>query len=160
MRTVSRLAGFFTIPILALTGFGCKTVNNQGAQSTEPVTTNQTQSPTQETNIYRYLSAISDQYPDRDSLTELCIRQHDFRLELPRKRILSARDIRLPASEKWTEIEKVERIRYKTVTIQPASVNGIIMAPKTENVPYSVTENVETMKSVSGVCIGAEYILQ
>ena len=133
--------------------------SNTGLQNSQP----QDQSSlslTQGTSIYRYLSAISNAFPDKDSLTSLCIRQHSFKLELPKQRIKFAHDIRLPASEEWSETKEIERQRYRTEIIQPPSVNGIVMKPELKQVPYYVTEYVEIIKRVSGTCIGTEYILE
>jgi len=117
-------------------------------------------SPTSGTSIYRYLSAIAEAYPNKDELTNLCIRKHGFRLQLPEANIKTAHDIRLPASEEWIENQQVERQVYKTIIVQPPSVNGIIMKPLEKQVPYTVTENQEVRRTISGVCIGTEYILE
>ena len=121
-------------------------------------------SPTQGTNIYRYLSAISEAYPDKEALTQLCIRQHGFALSLPEQTIKVAHDIRLPAYEEWSEVQEVESQKYKneTVTVQPPSVNGIVMEKEAKEIqiPYSVIENIQTTKRISGTCIGTEYITQ
>jgi len=65
----------------------------------------------------------------------------------------------LPAYEEWSEIQQIETQRYRTVIVQPPSVNGIILKPEERQVPYNVTENVEVSKSISGNCIGTEYLI-
>jgi len=155
-------SGLFIIFVGSLFCYGCNSSSNTGPHNTQPQ--DQTApSPTQGTSIYRYLSAINDAYPDEESLTSLCIRQHGFKLKLPTQSIRSAHDISLPASKEWSEIQKrvTQRFRTKTVLIQPPSVNGIIMKPeeKQVEVPYSVTEYVKVNHSISGTCIGTEYIL-
>jgi len=146
------------ILLSSLFSYGCNSSSNTGLQNTQPQDQSSS-SPTQGTSIYRYLSAINNAYPDKDSLTSLCIRQHGFKLELPKQSIRSAHDIRLPASEEWSETQQIETQRYRTEIIQPPSVNGIVMQPVEKQVPYTVTENVEATKSISGTCIGTEYIL-
>ncbi|MCP9783624.1 hypothetical protein KBY83_09895 [Cyanobium sp. WKJ7-Wakatipu] len=145
--------------LLAFSSSACE----KGKNTTQLLEQSKT-SPTQGTNIYRYLSAISDAYPDKEALTQLCIRQHDFMLNLPEQTIKAAHDIRLPAYEEWSEVQEVESQKYKnkTVIVQPPSVNGIVMEKETKEIqiPYTVTENIQTIKRVSGTCIGTEYITQ
>lgn len=115
--------------------------------------------PTEGTNIYRYLSALKDPFPDKQSLTDLCIGKYGFKLNLPRHGVASAHDIQLPASKEWIEIQQVEQEKYRTIVIHPPSINGIIMQPIEKQVPYTVTENVEVNRIVSGTCVGTEYLL-
>jgi len=152
-----------TATLIAIIGslfnYGCNSNKNADKQSPE-VKDQSLHSPAQGTSIYRYLSAVSDASPDKESLTRLCIRRHGFKLELPKKAIRSAREISLPTSKEWSEVRQVVRQRYRTETIQPQSVNGIIMKPVKERVPYNVTESTEVTMRISGNCIGAEYILK
>jgi len=137
--------------------YGCNSSSKTSLQDTQP---NQSPpSPTKGTRIYRYLSAMYDAHPDKNSLIGLCIRQHGFKLELPKESIRSAHDIHLPAEEEWSETRQVERQYNRNVVIQPPSVNGIVMHPITKTVPHQVTENIEEIKRISGTCIGTEYIL-
>jgi len=151
-----RTSPFYVLTVSTFT-FGCTNGNTISPDSKPQDPTSQ--SPTQGTSIYRYLSAISDAYPDNGSLTSLCIRQHGFKLELPKQGIKSTHDISLPASEEWSEIQQIETQRYRTERIQPPSVNGIIKQPAEKQVPYNATENVVVTKSIRGTCIGTEYIL-
>jgi len=121
-------------------------------------------SPTKGTRLYRYLSALDDIYPDKQSLTALCIKRHGFKLDLPQQDIVSARDIRLPASEEWTEVRQFQSQRVRTVTamVQPPSVNGIIMEPQESHspVPYTAKESKEVKQITTETCIKTEYILK
>ena len=147
------------VAICSVFSYGCKSSSNRGYKSSIQGDENSS-SPTQGTKIYRYLSAISNAYPDEDSLTSLCVRQHGFEQHLPRQSVKSAHDNTLPASKEWSEVKQIERQRYRTEIIQPPSVNGIVMQPVEKRIPYKVTENIKETKRVSGNCIGTEYILR
>ena len=144
--------------MLSFFSLACEKVNQPISQKHESKD-QQASSPTQGTKIYRYLSAISDAWPNKNDLTDLCIRQHGFKLELPNNSIKLAYDVRLPASETWTETQQVEIQKYRTVVVQSPPVNGLVMKPEEKQVPYLVNENIEVNKSISGICIGKEYVL-
>lgn len=145
---------------LLVVSTGCNKVGHSSAQQDAAPQNQSISSPTEGTSLYRYLSALDDIYPDKQSLTQLCISKHGFNLELPRKGVVSAHDIRLPASEEWTETHQVQSQKYKTVMVRPPSVNGIIMESREDQVPYTVTESQEVKRIISGTCIGTEYILK
>ena len=121
-------------------------------------------SPTEGTKIYRYLSAISDVKPDKDSLTSLCIKVHGFKLELPSEKIGSTHDVRLPVYEESSFEETVQvPVQKKRVDIyQPPSVNGIVMEPEKKEVSYTENESQVVTRQVvtSGTCVGTEYLLE
>ena len=146
------------IPVFALLGSGCDKVNDRSFKNNKSEDL-PTPSLTQGTSIYRYLAAIGNAYPDGESLTGLCIRQQGFKLELPKQSIKTAHAIDIPVSEEWSETNQIETTRYRTEMVQPPSVNGIVMEPVEEHVPYNVTEEVEVKKRITGNCIGTEYIL-
>jgi len=147
--------------MLAIAGYGCGSGNLPSTKNPFP----QSQPaaappPTQQVNIYRYLSALDDAHQNSDELTSLCMRKHNFKLELPTTSVKSAHNIRLPASEEWTEVEQIERQKYRSVTHQPPDVNGIVMQPVEKQIPYTVSESIEVKKRISGICIGIEYITE
>lgn len=157
--SIPSLKRVILVILLAFSSSACEKHNN-----TIQLLEHSNISPTQGTNIYRYLSAINEAYPDKEALTQLCIRQHGFMLNLPDQTIKAAHDIRLPAYEEWSEAQEVKSQKYKNkiVIVQPPSVNGIVMEKETKEIqiPYTVTENIQTTKRVSGTCIGTEYITQ
>jgi hypothetical protein len=140
---------------------GCAEVDERENRVQPAESKNQSfSSPTRRTSIYRHLSGLENVYPNEDLLTDLCIRKHGFKLDLPVQSIRSARNIELPVSEKWIETEEVKRTEYKTVLERPPALNEVILKPVKKRVPYTVTENVDVTKEISGVCVGSEYILE
>jgi len=146
-------SALFVILIGSSFSYGCNSSGNTDLEITQPKDQS-SYSTTQETNIYRYLSAIEDAYPDKDSLTSLCIRQHGFKLELPKQSVRSAHNIRLPSSEEWSETKQIVIQNYRTEVKQPPSVNGIVMNPVEKTIPYNESKIVEVTKEISGTCIG------
>lgn len=112
------------------------------------------------TSIYRFLSAISDAKPDKESLTNLCVRKYGFFLELPNAPVKSAHGIRIPAHYANTTYQIQEVVKYKTILVQPPSINGIAFETKEQSVPYTVKEKVRKSNIVKGLCVGTEYILK
>lgn len=145
--------------LICIASLGCEKIDIKQGQRADPQRQTSS-SPTSGTSIYRYLSAIADEYPNRDDLVNLCIERHGFKLHLPKASIRSAHNIRLPVSKEWIENKQVVGKEYKTIIVQPPPVNGIILQPIERQVPYTVTKNEESRKNVSGTCIGTEYILE
>jgi hypothetical protein len=150
-----------SIILCILASTGCAEVDKRTNKVQPAETKDQSfSSPTRRTSIYRHLSGLENVYPDEDLLTDLCIRKHGFKLDLPVQGIRSARNIELPVSEKWIETEEVRRTEYKTVIERPPPLNEVVLKPVKKRIPYTVTENVDVTKEISGVCVGSEYILE
>jgi hypothetical protein len=148
----------FTCFVAAFTISSCSSATEQ--ISKQPVPNNSsTASPTYGTNVYRYLSSISDSFPDDQALTSLCIRKHGFSLDLPKHPIKSAHNIRIPVFEEWTENQDVKVREYKVITVQPKPVNGIIMNQEEKLIPYMRSESRVVSRKIAGTCIGIEYLL-
>ena len=147
------------IIFLGLASTGCSTWENPSARD-QGFQNYPASSPTSGTSVYRYLSAISNAYPDDQSLTDLCIRKHGFKLELPVQGIATVHEISLPALEESSEFREVATQEYTKVIIQPPSVNGIVMQAEEKLVPYAATKNEQVKRIISGTCIGTEYILK
>jgi hypothetical protein len=111
-----------------------------------------------DTYIYRHLTAVRDYSPDVDSVWNLCIRQHQFRDELPTTRVISARAISIPAKETSYVEAKVTKYRQKQVT-KYESKFGIQLEPTVENISIPYEETEVQPRTTKGTCVGSEYIL-
>lgn len=109
--------------------------------------------------LYRYLTAISDEIPSKQALTELCIEKYGFSLETPQSSVKSAHSIRIPAYDSTTTYRIEDVTKKKKITTQLPPRNGIIFKPAEEDIYYMEKEKVARTLITKGVCIGTEYIL-
>ena len=110
-------------------------------------------------SLHRHLTAISDERPSKQALTDLCIQKYGFSIESPQASIKSAQSIRIPAYDSTTTYQIEDVTKQKKVIRQPPPQNGIIFDPIEEDVFYTEKENVARRTITTGVCIGTEYIL-
>jgi hypothetical protein len=166
--TMTRKSVSLSVIILILGSLGCggakrATDNTQSTDTPKnyaDTPTQPTSAPSPKTSIYRYLSGLENAYPNKELLTDLCIRKHGFHQDLPVQGIKAARDVRLPVAEEWTEARSMKTTKHRSVTVQPQEVGGNIMKSEEVREPYTVTEVKSIAKRISGICIGSEYIVE
>lgn len=107
------------------------------------------------TSIYWHLISVSDYNTSLEEATRLCVEAENFHRDLPTDKVLSSREIKIPARQTYYEDYKVTRYREEIRNGEVAY--GIQLEPITIRIPYEAVETIK--KEVKAVCIGAEYIL-